>query len=76
MRKRDKKIGMIIVIMTALVALFQLLWPPFYPVLVSLNPYPTEEYLRITWLFSPIGLSVITVVMGIILIAWVRFVEP
>ncbi len=76
MRKRDRKIGTLVAVMAVLVALFQLLWPPFYPAVISLNTYPTEEYLRIMWLLSPNGLSAITIIIGLVLIAWVVFVEP
>jgi divalent metal cation (Fe/Co/Zn/Cd) transporter len=76
MVKRKSKIGSLIAAIIILVALFQLLWPQIYPSIVALNPYPTQEYLQITWLFSPNGLSAITVIIGLILIAWVIFAEP
>ena len=76
MKKRDRKIALLIASIIALVAVFQLVWPPFYPHLIALNKYPTQEYLQIMWFFSPIGLSVITIIIGIILIAWVKFAEP
>jgi len=75
MKKRDRNIALLIASIIALVAVFQLVWPPFYPSLVALNKYPTEEYLRIMWLFTPNGLSTITIIIGLILITWVMFVE-
>ena len=75
-KRKHREIGTLIAVIFILVALIQLLWPPIYPSLVALNPYPTQEYLQITWLFSPNGLSAVTVLIGLIIIAWVVFAEP
>jgi hypothetical protein len=76
MAKRNRKIVTLIALIIILVAFFQSVWPRIYPSIVDLNPYPTREYLQITWLFSPNGLSAITVIIGLIIIAWVIFAEP
>lgn len=76
MVKRKRKIATVIALIIILVASFQLLWPYIYPSIVDLNPYPTQEYLRIMWLLSPSGLSTITVITGFIFIVWVAFIEP
>jgi ABC-type phosphate transport system permease subunit len=75
MGKRNRKIGIVIAAIIILVALFQVFWPLIYPSIVALNPYPTQEYLQITWLFSPNGLSTITIIIGCILIAWVAILD-
>ena len=73
MAKRNKKIVKLIALIIILVAFFQLLWPNIYnpSSIARLNPYPSQEYLQIMWLFSPNGLSTITIIAGLILIAWV-----
>ncbi|MDD1665007.1 MAG: hypothetical protein LUQ32_06595 [Methanomicrobiales archaeon] len=78
MVKRNKKIARLIAGILILLAFFQLLWPYIYnsPLITSLNPYPTQEYLQIMWLFSPNGLSTITILTGVIAIAWVAFTNP
>jgi hypothetical protein len=76
MVKSHRKIVTLIALIIILVAFFQLLWPHIYPSIVGLNPYPTQEYLQITWLFSPNGFSTITVITGLIFIAWVAFTDP
>jgi hypothetical protein len=68
-----RKIGIAIGLIIVLVAIFQLLWPVFYLSLVSLNEDPTAEYLRIMWLLSPNGLSVITLLLGCVYVAWVAY---
>lgn len=75
---RNRKIVTLIAVIILLEAFFQLVWARIYTpsLLASLNPYPTEEYLRIMWLFSPNGLSIITLVLGLAFIAWVALANP
>jgi hypothetical protein len=77
MANRNKKILKIIAFIIVLVAFFQLLWPKIFnpSSIAKLNPYPSEEYLQILGIFSPNGLSIITVIVGLVLIAWVAFIE-
>ncbi|MDD1661409.1 MAG: hypothetical protein LUQ49_02985 [Methanomicrobiales archaeon] len=75
---RNRKIVKMVVVIILLVAFFQLLWSRIYTLsrVAALNPYPTDEYLRIMWIFSPNGLSTITLVLGLIFIAWVALADP
>ena len=75
---KKRKIVTSIIVIILFEAFFQLVWSIFYTpsLLAGLNPYPTEEYLRIMWLFSPNGLSTITLVLGAVFIAWVTLAEP
>ena len=75
MQRRWKKVGSLTVILVLLVAFFQLFWPLVYPSLVDLNRYPTAEYLRIMWLLSPDGLSIITGIIGAVIMVWVSYIE-
>jgi hypothetical protein len=70
-----RKAAIIAGVVIALVAFFLVLWPPFYPAVVNLNPDPTVEYLQIMWILSPVGLSVITIIIGAIAIAWGVYLE-
>ncbi len=54
-----RKIGIAVGVIIVLLAIFQFVWPYWYPSLVNLNRYPTAEYFWIMWLLSPDGLSVI-----------------
>jgi hypothetical protein len=78
MAKRRKKFVKLIILMVILVAVFQLIWPFIYnsPFIANLNPYPTQEYLQIMWLFSPNGLSALTLIFGFISLAWAAFTDP
>ena len=78
MVKRNKKIARLIAFILVLLAFFQLLWHYIYtsPVIANLNPYPTREYLQIIWFLSPNGLSIITIILGFISIAWIAFTDP
>ncbi|MDD1661618.1 MAG: hypothetical protein LUQ49_04045 [Methanomicrobiales archaeon] len=75
MEGRSRKIGIAAGAIIVLVAVYQFVWPYFYPSLVNLNRYPTAEYFRIMWLLSPNGLSVITIILGCVFIAWVAYTE-
>jgi hypothetical protein len=68
----------VIISIFILVAAFQLLWPFIYnsPFIAYLNPYPTQEYLQLLGIFSPNGLTAMTVIIGIIALAWVAFTDP
>ena len=76
MARKNRKIASLIAVMVVLVALFQFLWPHIYPWIVSRNPYPTREYYQIMGFVSPNGLSIITVVVGLIFIAWIAYTDP
>jgi hypothetical protein len=78
MAKRKEKFLKVIVLMVLLVAFFQFIWPFIYnsPIIANLNPYPTREYLQIMWLFSPNGLSALTLIFGFVSLAWVAFTDP
>jgi hypothetical protein len=73
--KGMRKIPIIVALVILLVACFLELWPPFYPAVVNLNPDPTVEYLQIMWILSPVGLSLLTIIIGVIAIAWVVYLE-
>jgi hypothetical protein len=70
-----KKLGIAVGAIIVLLAIFQFVWPAMYPSLVSLNRYPTAEFFRIMWLLSPNGLSIITLIIGCVYIAWVTYTE-
>jgi len=74
MVKQARSIAKIVAGMVIILAIIQIIWPRVYPSIVRLNPYPTNEYLQIMWLLSPMGLSIVTIVLGLILIAWIAFV--
>jgi hypothetical protein len=78
MAHRRKKFVTLILLMVVLVAFFQFIWHFFYdsPFIMGLNPYPTQEYLQILWLFSPDGLSILTLIFGVIALAWTAFASP
>ena len=71
MERKLKPIATVVAVMVILVVIFQLLWPRIYPWIVSRNPYPTQEYYQIIGLVSPNGLSAVTIVIGLIIIAWI-----
>ena len=72
-REGKRKMGIAIGVILVLVAFFQMIWPSVYPALLDLNQNPTAEYLRIMWLLSPNGLSVITLLLGCVYVAWVAY---
>lgn len=74
MKERTRKIGIVAAAVVVLVALFQTIWPFYYTSLVGMNRYPTAEYFRVMGLLSPAGFSVITIILGCILIAWVAYI--
>jgi hypothetical protein len=73
--KGMKKVAIIVATVILLVACFLELWPPFYPAVVNLNPDPTVEYLQIMGILSPVGLSLVTIIIGAIAIAWGLYLE-
>ena len=78
MVSRKRKLATLIAVVIILVAIFQFLWPFVYdsPFMAQLNPYPTQEYLRIVGFFSPNGLSALTVIIGLIFLTWVAYTDP
>jgi hypothetical protein len=73
MAKPIKKFLTIIAVVIILVAFFQVAWPSFYPAFIGMNQYPTVEYLQIMNVLSPNGLSLLTVVIGSLLLARAAF---
>ncbi len=71
MAKKLKTMAIVAALMVILVAVFQLPWPSIYSRIVRMNPYPTQEYFQIIGLLSPNSLSAITIVIGLVIIAWV-----
>lgn len=78
MLEKRRKILKLLAVILILVAFFQIFWPYVYnsPLIANLNPYPTKEYLQIVWLFSPKGLSTLTIILGCIFLVWVAITGP
>ena len=64
-----------VLLVVLIVAFFLVFWSPFYEALVGLNPDPTVEYLQVMWILSPVGLSVVTVLIGAAALARAVFLE-
>jgi len=74
LRPNRKNVSTVLLVVL-IVAFFLVFWSPFYESLVRLNPDPTVEYLRIMWILSPVGLSIVTIIIGAAALARAVFLE-